>query len=199
MHARRYATRRSGTLLELIRVLLVVLVVLGGCARQSAVAPVVSEGTEPQPKAVILEAEGLGFLVGESSIRHMEFGTATFEDTKTALERQVDAKGDEQQNTECGEGPLRSLAFAGITVYFAEDKLAGWRVRPGALLAFTTADGVGLGSTRAELEESFGDVDVSDTSLGTEWSAGGFSGLLDGKQDTSTVEAMWSGMTCIAR
>lgn len=190
--------------------------VLAGCgssgddtaAPSSAVSPSVavdsaprSEGVEPQPKAVILEGEGLGFLVGEASIRHFEIGDADLASTKTALEKQTDSKGQEEDLTDCGEGPLHVVTFPGLSAYFKDGKLAGWSVRSGATLAFTTAQGIGLGTTREELDDAYGDgLKVDETSLGTEWTApDGISGILESDAADAETETLWAGMSCIAR
>lgn len=160
-----------------------------------------SEGVEPQPKPIILEGEGLGFLVGESSIRHFEFGNADLASTKTALESQIDSKAEEQDLTDCGEGKLHVLTFPGLSAYFQDGVLAGWAVRSGATLAFSTAQGIGLGSTRKELEDAYGDgLKVEETSLGTEWTApDGISGVLESDAAKAETETLWAGMSCIAR
>ena len=51
----------------------------------------------------------------------------------------------------------------------------------------------------AELRADLTPLEVTQTTLGTEWSAGSLSGLLEGATDDSEVTAMWAGRTCLSR
>lgn len=82
----------------------------------------------------------------------------------------------------------------GLSAWFVNDRLSGWSVAAGrATLA--TARGIRPGSTRAELEAAYG-AKVMESSLGLEFTAGGFAGILgpDGR-----VASLWSGATCLPR
>ena len=72
----------------------------------------------------------------------------------------------------------------------------GWFLRDDP--AITTPAGVGIGSTREELEGAH-QAEVMDSSLGVEFYSGGLAGLLNSSAPDGTIEALWSGMTCIAR
>jgi hypothetical protein len=41
--------------------------------------------------------------------------------------------------------------------------------------------------------------EISQTSLGTEFDAGGLSGVLSGRGPDARIEGLWAGMACIAR
>jgi hypothetical protein len=58
--------------------------------------------------------------------------------------------------------------------------------------------GVGIGTTRAQVEDALA-IQVSSTSLGTEFTAGGLAGLLDGPGAEARITNLWAGETCIAR
>lgn len=107
---------------------------------------------------------------------------------------------------ECEAGPL---AFAeaddALTLSFQDSAFAGWSAGGrGGPAPFTTATGLGIGSTRAALEGAYR-ADVSETSLGTEFYTGapgvpgGLSGLLSGPDPDATVTALWAGTVCAFR
>ena len=116
-------------------------------------------------------------------------------------------------NGECSVGPLKMATWAnGLTLAFQEAgrrngnagrewQFAGWSLNPGqaAGRAPTTMAGVGLGSTRAEVESAYV-IKVVQTSLGREFSTtSGLYGLLDGAGPQARVAAMWSGTSCVFR
>ena len=67
----------------------------------------------------------------------------------------------------------------------------GYAFAPG----LTTADGIGIGSTRVELEASR-EVEVEATTLGTEFSAGGLGGLFASPEPAAEIVSLWAGLTC---
>ena len=80
-----------------------------------------------------------------------------------------------------------------MTAYFQNDAFAGWAVNAAGP---TTMSGVGIGSTRAEMEDVYAGVTVSETSLGQEFAAGQLYGILDGPGPQAKITAMWSGVSC---
>jgi hypothetical protein len=112
------------------------------------------------------------------------------------------ARGDvgaEGENAECGAGPLEYANFAGgLVLSFQDDKFVGWRVGKRGEARLATAAGIHLGSTRRELDAA-GGAEVVASSLGTEFSHGGLSGLLDSEGDAAKVTDLWAGTTCIMR
>ena len=85
----------------------------------------------------------------------------------------------------------------GFSALFADGSFVGWSLREGGPV-LTTMAGVGIGSTRAELESAYV-IDVYDSSLGVEFTAGTLAGLLDGDGEGSLISHLWAGNTCIAR
>ena len=66
----------------------------------------------------------------------------------------------------------------------------------------TTGDGIGVGSTLAELRASFPDLEVTEGSLGPERTTareGGPAGFLDGTAESSRVNSTRAGISCLAR
>src|SRR3546814_13009983 len=61
-----------------------------------------------------------------------------------------------------------------------------------------TMAGITRGSTRSDLESAYA-AEVGETTLGTEFTAGGLSGLLDGNGPTAYITTLWAGTTCAFR
>jgi hypothetical protein len=105
---------------------------------------------------------------------------------------------------ECGAGPLDQARWPdGLSLYFQDSKFAGWALgqRDAGSAATplpTTMAGIGIGSTRAELDAAQR-PEVMESSLGTEFSAGGLGGVLDGTRRGARVTHLWAGATCIMR
>jgi hypothetical protein len=101
--------------------------------------------------------------------------------------------------TECGAGPLQVSRFSGLTIAAQDGKFAGWSLdeRDKPPLA-TTAAGIGIGSSRRELERSQS-VETFESSLGQEFTADGFAGLLNAKSESAKITNLWAGATCIMR
>lgn len=64
--------------------------------------------------------------------------------------------------------------------------------------ALTTASGIGIGSTRADLESAYA-ARVARSTLGAEFSAGGLAGLLASERPDAPIINLWAGEACLAR
>ncbi|HEX8514272.1 MAG TPA: hypothetical protein VF688_14335, partial [Allosphingosinicella sp.] len=71
---------------------------------------------------------------------------------------------------------------------------AGWDNKGG----LKTIEGIGVGSTRAEVATLPG-FEVEESTLGTEFRAGGLSGVLDSNAPNAKVTHIWGGATCVFR
>ena len=153
----------------------------------AAAAPVASPRQTP---SLVLEGEGLR-LAGSS----LAFGTpeaATIEAVTEALGRPPAERG---ANDECGGGGLKFAAWKDeITLWFDSDGFVGWDSK-GVL---ETAGGIGLGSSRSELGALDG-LEVQESTLGTEFLAGGIGGILDSSKPGAKVIHLWGGSTCVFR
>ena len=110
-------------------------------------------------------------------------------------------------NTECGAGPLKMASWSnGLTLVFQEKKagaaqkwqFVGWYAgaSSGAAPKVATMAGVGIGSTRAELEGAYA-VKVTKSTLGQEFSTtSGLYGLLNGPGQAAVITSLWSGTSC---
>lgn len=107
--------------------------------------------------------------------------------------------GEPSETGTCEAAPLDYARFGdAMSLTFENGRFVGWSADPRAGTTLATASGVRIGSTRAEMEESIA-IEVSNTSLGTEFNSGGLAGVLSGTGANARVEALWAGMTCIAR
>jgi len=112
-----------------------------------------------------------------------------------------------QINSECGAGPMTMLIWGnGLNLMFQKeqgaksDKLlfVGWSLgefnNDGTI---NTMAGIGVGSTRSELEAAY-NIEVNKTTLGYEFSTGpeGLYGILNGPSPEDKIEFMWSGLSC---
>jgi hypothetical protein len=148
--------------------------------------------------AVNLASDGLSLVLESGSSRQIGFGM----DRGAALPALIAALGkttDEGTNPECGAGPLDHVDFkGGLTAFFQEDKFVGWDLDGREGGSYATADGIGIGATRAQLEAA-GAVTVDETTIGHEFAAGELYGLLSNPSPSGKVTNMWAGTNCIFR
>ena len=146
---------------------------------------------------VNLDDEGVRLVdPATGSARALPFGTP-MATVIAALEASFGAAPVEQEvNPECGAGPVLHARWAnGFVALAQEDRFLGWDSRERGL---TTADGIGIGSTRAELEASR-EVQVEESTLGVEFSAGGLGGLFASAEPQARITSIWAGLTCVFR
>lgn len=151
-----------------------------------------------QPKLAV-EGEGLRwFLPPNGAARPIPFGTLQA-DVLASLQR-VRGPAALGLNQDCGAGPVGYANWPdGLSVVFQRDRFVGWGLDGRAAGALATADGVGPGTTRAELESAYASISVQRTSLGSEFTAGHLHGVLDGAGPRARVTDMWAGVSCVAR
>ncbi len=172
-------------------------------------APVVdptANGTDaaetPRP-ALALSAEGLELVDPTTGVaRHVLFGS-DLAPLITVLNRVQRAAPERAHNDECGPGPLEFAIWpGGLNVLSQQGKFVGWSVnhgeqgRPKPTLA--TLSGIGIGSTRSELEAAY-TAQVTETTLGTEFAAGELYGVLGSAKPDARITAMWAGASCVFR
>lgn len=168
-------------------------------ANQAAASSPKAAATLAQDRrSLAVQGEGLRwFLPPNGSARPLPFGTPKA-DLLASLER-VRGPADQGTNEDCPIGPVQYAAWAdGLTLFFQDDRFAGWSLDDRAADTITTAAGIGGGSTRAELEAAY-TATVEQSTLGTEFSAGEISGVLDGTGPAARVTDMWAGISCVAR
>lgn len=166
--------------------------------------PAVQPAAQPRPAAaqprLTVDPEGLRwFLPPNGSARPLPFGTAQA-DLMSSLER-VRGEAGEGTNEDCGAGPVQYANWAdGLSLLFQNGRFAGWGLDGRSRGGITTADGIGIGTTRSQLDDAIGaPLQVRQTSLGTEFTAGSYHGLFDGPGDNARITDMWAGVSCVAR
>ncbi|MEA5466697.1 hypothetical protein [Leptothoe sp. PORK10 BA2] len=161
-----------------------------------AVAPEEATGV-----ALALSGEGVLVIDQQSGkTRTIPFETDV-ETSQIAISASLGEPTDTTENSECGAGPMSFITWSnGFTINVKDDQFVGWTVRLDTESAnLTTVDGIGLGSTLADLEENY-DVGVIESSLGTEFDASNsLFGLLDANEPNGVITDLWSGVTCIFR
>lgn len=100
-------------------------------------------------------------------------------------------------SSECGAGTVDYTRYKdGLQLTFQDGKFAGWTINAAAS-PLKTAKGIGIGSTRQELDAAFADLTVEDSSLGLLFSSGGLTGLLDIDGIEGLVTDIWAGTVCL--
>lgn len=148
----------------------------------------------PSAPAVVLEGAGLR-IPGASPPRTLAFDmpeAETVDALTKALGRPPTERG---ENGECGGGGMKFAAWKGdITAWFLDGRFAGWDNKGG----LTTIEGIKVGSSRAEVATLPG-FEVEESTLGTEFRAGGLSGILASRASDAKVTHIWGGATCVFR
>lgn len=156
-----------------------------------------TETPQSEEVGLILTGEGLQLVnlqTGSTTSLAFDSDMATTLDAVTQVLGEPEETG---ENGECPSGPLTIANWSnGLALNAADGTFVGWAMQPGGDdTALTTASGIGIGSTREELEESY-TVEVFDSSLGVEFSAGDLFGILTSPEPTGTVTNLWAGIAC---
>ena len=188
----------------------VALVALAACD-QASQAPKPTTGT-PAPAApssvekpqrptlqggLTIDGEGLRRFSSKGAATPIPFGTAqdvVLSAVAASLGGNVPAI---RTNGECGAGPTQFARFRnGLQLDFQAQRFIGWTLdQPG----LTTADGVGVGSTRSTVEDSRTVELMPDSTLGIEFSSGDLGGFFDGTGADAKVVSLYAGQTCFFR
>ena len=148
-----------------------------------------------------LALDGDGLMLVDSatgSTRTIAFGAPEVE-AIAAASSALGVPRERSTNLDCGAGPLDFVAFeSGLLVNVQSARFVGWSVRPGRERAPRTMSGIGLGSTRAELERSYAAA-IAATTIGVEFSAGGLRGVLASGEAHARITDLWAGTNCVAR
>jgi hypothetical protein len=208
------------------RLLLATLISVAGCADQPArteptavATPTITAQVRPSPAAPVsaptkasplpvaqdeeprltVEGEGLRwFLPPNGSARPIPFGTP--QAAVLASLEGVRGPAGTGVNRNCGVGPVEYASWPdGLNLVFQRGGFVGWSLDGRAEGALSTANGVGPGTTHAELDRAFARVRAERTTLGTEFSAGAIYGVLAGPGRRARITDMWAGVSCVAR
>ncbi|HET9640776.1 MAG TPA: hypothetical protein VFP12_16395 [Allosphingosinicella sp.] len=158
-------------------------------------ANVAAAAPAPAPAAAIV-LEGAGLRIPSANPpRTLAFGMPAAEAVEAlakALGRPPTERG---ANEECGGGSMEFAAWEGeVTLWLLDGRFAGWDNKGG----LKTLDGVGIGSSRPQVAALPG-FEAEESTLGTEFRAGGLSGILASRAPDAKVTHLWGGATCVFR
>ena len=169
---------------------------VAACQTVTAAAPTPFYAGQP---VLTVGGEGLRWILPPNgAARPLEFGT----DQESVLKSLEFVRGPARRgvNRDCGAGPVETTNWPdGLALIFQGGKFVGWGIDRRVAKAIGTINGIHPGSTRTELEDNVVNVRVFASTLGTEFTAGGFFGLLAGTRPTSRITDMWAGVSCAAR
>jgi hypothetical protein len=163
-----------------------------------------ADGPAAATTAVALDAEGLRFIdkaSGKASL--LAFGVPR-EQAERALANVAGKADDRSDNNECGAGPMAFTRFDAMTLNFQDGKFVGWFLgnEKGAK-DYSTASGIGIGTTRAKAKQSVTITDIEDSTLGEEFSIGTgdtvVGGMFAEPGDAAKVDALFAGVNCFFR
>ena len=153
--------------------------------------PTVSDG------GLAIEAEGLRLFDDTGAARAIPFGTPQATAIAAVAASVGGAAPEVTTNEECGAGPTQFAEFSnGLQLLFQNDQFQGWFVDEAGV---TTVDGMGIGSTRASIEDSRTVEMQEDSTLGAEFSSGDVGGFLTDATPQGTVSSLYAGLTCFFR
>ena len=191
---------------------LVLLVAVAGCSGSSSntetehlpasaeasKSTVVKEKSATDGAVLTLSVDGLSIANKQSGkTRTIPFDT----DITTSTAAVASALGEpieKTQNSECGAGPMNFVTWSnGLTMNATQNRFVGWTVRQDSKSAnLTTADGIGLGTTLADLKANYS-VETIEDSLGTEfYTSNNLFGLLSANEPNGVIIYLWSGIAC---
>jgi len=187
---------------------LTALVAVAACDRSATPAP--AEPAAPATTAAVpdtgpsvgddglaIEAEGLRVFDDAGAARAIPFGTPQATAIAAVAASVGGAAPQVTTNEECGAGPTQFAEFSnGLQLLFQGGTFQGWFVDEAGL---TTVDGMGVGSTRASIEDSRTVEMQEDSSLGAEFSSGDVGGFLTAATPQGTVSSLYAGLTCFFR
>lgn len=163
-----------------------------------------ADGPAAATTAVSLDGEGLRFIDKASGkARLLAFGVPRAQ-AETALANVAGQADDRSTNDECGAGPLQFTRYDAMTLNFQDGKFVGWFLgnEPGAA-TYSTASGIGIGTTRAKAAASVTIVDLEDSTLGEEFSIGTgdnvVGGMFAAPGDAANIDALFAGVNCFFR
>ncbi len=155
-----------------------------------AASPPSASPTPASTRVVALDPEGLRLVDRNSgSTAPVAFGQPAEQVLAVVSAARGAPPAQRGTNPECGAGALDYASWDdGLTLWFQNGAFAGWAAnRQGP----TLMSGVGVGSSRADLEGAHA-ITVQETTLGTEFTFGDVSGILE----NGRVSNLWAGVSC---
>ncbi|MBD2424883.1 hypothetical protein [Phormidium sp. FACHB-1136] len=171
---------------------------LAACTQPSSTPP--PDASTSTDTALALTGEGLFLVEPDSgSTTLLPFGME-METVQAAVIRHLGRPLEISTNAECPGDPFVSALWAeGLVLNADGEEFVGWSVRPEVGSdQFTTLAGIGVGSSREDLEAAY-TVTVVESTIGTEFTAGQLAGLLSDPTPAAEITDFWAGTVCIFR
>jgi len=125
------------------------------------------------------------------------FGTSQ-DDTVQFISKALGAPAKSDVNSDCDAGPLGEVDFQGpLHLFFKAGEFVGWSVNDGA--GFSSANDIQIGMPYTDLTKAAQDVEGEETSLGFEFTADKFHGLLTEGGPNGKITDIWVGTICSMR
>jgi hypothetical protein len=178
---------------------------LSGCDRSAPTAPPppATAAPAPMPIRLALSGDGLIAVMADTGATQPLPFLRPKGQTLVTMTRAELTRGKESVNRECGAGPLTFVEWPdGLSLMFQDDRFVGWTADERGAGSLTFMNGVGIGSSRAELVAAFPGTKVEETTLGVEFTLPGdgrTGGLLNGRDQAAKVTDLWAGVTCMFR
>ena len=181
----------------------------GGATRDAA-AQQASAGETPAPPSTAaaeaaaplpaLDVEGLRLVLDSGATRLLAFGTPRAQ-AEEAVGRAFDHPPERTRNEECGAGPMDFTAYGPLQLNFQDGGFVGWFLDGAGPSAI---DGIGIGSTRAQVRSSRTLTMIPDSTLGEEFALGelteeSIGGFFDGPGAQAKVTQLFAGINCFFR
>jgi hypothetical protein len=156
------------------------------------------DGERQDGPSLLLAADGI--MPGGTEQSMIPFGANSL-DTIEQVTPLLGNTYDEDESSECGAGPMEFANWGKVVLMFQSGEFVGWELREASDKPyFGTPGGLTIGSPRSELDAALPKpLKVEQSSLGTEFNAGGFSGLLSDATPSAKVTALWAGTNCAMR
>ena len=189
------------------------LLLLGGCgeggstpqtlpSEEAAQAPAIgAAGERPAASAAIaLDGEGLRFATDESGKGTLlAFGLERSK-VEAAVSRATRRSPKRSALPECPAGPTEFSTFGTLQLAFLDGRWISWALNSAS--SFTTLDGIGIGTTRAQVERTRQLTMIPESSLGEEFVLGSWEdetaigGIFGEPGPDGRVEYLWAGLPC---
>lgn len=155
----------------------------------------------PVAPVLALDQDGLR-MVGEGGATRLLAFDRSIDETVQVLTGVLGEPKGRSTNSECGAGPIDFVEWGnGLSALFQENRFVGWSLdgRAAGGVNLTTIDGIGIGSSAKALKAALPSTTIEESTLGQEFTAGSFSGILSGPGEDATIQTIWAGVSCVFR
>ena len=172
-----------------------------GEATQAASPSAPAKAATPSAAAVVaLDADGLRFVTADTGRTSLLAFGAKRAMVEAAVARATGGKPQRSVSEECPAGPTQFTRFGELQLAFQEGLWIGWAL--GGASPVTTMDGIGIGSTRAEVERTRNLTMIPESTLDEEFVLGSaeqetaIGGVFATPGPEGRVAYLWAGVAC---